>query len=67
MSAMPSREDAWKLLCEWTLSESLRRHALGVAVLVLDHADHRHGLEAGPGTATGRPVRPAWPGARSGR
>lgn len=27
---MPTREDAWKLLCEWTGSEALRRHALGV-------------------------------------
>jgi putative nucleotidyltransferase with HDIG domain len=26
----PSREEAWELLCEWTESESLRRHALGV-------------------------------------
>ncbi|MGC8763936.1 MAG: HDIG domain-containing metalloprotein [Acidobacteriota bacterium] len=27
---MPTREDAWNLLCEWTQSEALRRHALGV-------------------------------------
>ena len=27
---MPSREEAWALLCEWTQSEALRRHALGV-------------------------------------
>jgi putative nucleotidyltransferase with HDIG domain len=26
----PSREEAWELFCEWTESESLRRHALGV-------------------------------------
>jgi putative nucleotidyltransferase with HDIG domain len=25
-----NREDAWKLLCEWTQNEALRRHMLGV-------------------------------------
>ncbi|MFQ6674727.1 MAG: HDIG domain-containing metalloprotein [Fidelibacterota bacterium] len=29
-SALPSRHEAWELLCEYTLSESLRRHALAV-------------------------------------
>ena len=27
---MPSREDAWELLCEYTKSDSLKRHALAV-------------------------------------
>jgi putative nucleotidyltransferase with HDIG domain len=27
---MPDREEAWELLCEWTQSEALRKHALGV-------------------------------------
>jgi len=30
MSVLPSREKAWALLCEWTRSDALRRHALGV-------------------------------------
>lgn len=32
MGAYPSREEAWSLLCQWTASEALRRHALGVEV-----------------------------------
>ena len=31
---MPNREDAWRLLCEWTQSEALRRHALGVETVM---------------------------------
>lgn len=27
---MPNRQEAWALLCEWTQSEALRKHALGV-------------------------------------
>ncbi len=30
MSAKISRDEAWTLLCEWTASDSLRRHALAV-------------------------------------
>jgi putative nucleotidyltransferase with HDIG domain len=26
----PTREEAWRLVCDWTLSDSLRRHMLGV-------------------------------------
>jgi putative nucleotidyltransferase with HDIG domain len=35
---MPSREDAWKLLCEYTASESLRKHMLAVEVCVRAYA-----------------------------
>jgi putative nucleotidyltransferase with HDIG domain len=35
---MPSREDAWKLLCEYTASESLRKHMLAVEACVRSYA-----------------------------
>jgi putative nucleotidyltransferase with HDIG domain len=35
---MPSREDAWKLLCEYTASESLRKHMLAVEACVRAYA-----------------------------
>src|SRR3990170_1711862 len=28
--AEPTRDEAWELFCEWTQSDSLRKHALGV-------------------------------------
>ncbi len=31
---MPDRNDAWTLLCEWTQSDALRRHALGVETVM---------------------------------
>jgi len=31
---MPDRNEAWTLLCEWTQSEALRRHALGVETVM---------------------------------
>jgi putative nucleotidyltransferase with HDIG domain len=35
---MPSREDAWNLVCEYTLSESLRKHMLAVEACVRAYA-----------------------------
>ncbi len=38
MGSLPSREEAWKLLCEYTQSESLRKHALAVESCVRAYA-----------------------------
>lgn len=35
---MPTREDAWKLVCEYTQSESLRKHMLAVETCVRAYA-----------------------------
>jgi putative nucleotidyltransferase with HDIG domain len=35
---MPTRDDAWKLLCEYTLSDSLRKHMLAVEACVRAYA-----------------------------
>jgi putative nucleotidyltransferase with HDIG domain len=36
----PTRDDAWQLFCEWTRSESLRKHALGVEACMRTYARH---------------------------
>jgi len=41
---MPTREDAWKLLCEYTESESLRKHMLAVEACVRAYA-RKHGAD----------------------
>jgi putative nucleotidyltransferase with HDIG domain len=38
MGNLPSREHAWKLLCEYTQSENLRKHALAVEACVRAYA-----------------------------
>jgi putative nucleotidyltransferase with HDIG domain len=35
---MPNRNEAWSLLCEYTLSESLRKHALAVEAVMRAYA-----------------------------
>jgi putative nucleotidyltransferase with HDIG domain len=35
---MPSRDDAWQLVCEWTESDSLRKHMLAVETAVRAYA-----------------------------
>jgi len=35
---MPTRDDAWKLLCEFTASESLRKHMLAVEACMVAYA-----------------------------
>jgi putative nucleotidyltransferase with HDIG domain len=34
----PTREDAWKLVCEWISSDSLRKHVLGVEAAMRAYA-----------------------------
>ena len=36
--ANPSRDEAWNLFCEWTESESLRKHALSVEAAMVAYA-----------------------------
>ena len=38
MPALPTRDDAWALLCEYTQNESLRKHALAVEACVRAYA-----------------------------
>jgi putative nucleotidyltransferase with HDIG domain len=40
MTAMIDRERAWEIVCEFTRSESLRKHALAVAACVAAYARH---------------------------
>ena len=40
-SHVPDREDAWRILCEFTQSESLRKHALAVEACVTAYARRR--------------------------
>jgi predicted hydrolase (HD superfamily) len=45
-STMPTRDEAWALLREWTTSESLRRHGLAVEAAVAWYGEHRFGVDA---------------------
>ena len=40
----PTREDAWRLLAEWTPGEALRKHGLAVEAAVRWYAEHRFGI-----------------------
>lgn len=37
---LPSRDEAWELLCEYTLGESLRKHARAVEWAMISYARH---------------------------
>src|SRR5262249_10094019 len=43
MTSFPPREAAWALLCEYTQSDSLRKHALGVEAVMRAYAYHYGG------------------------
>jgi putative nucleotidyltransferase with HDIG domain len=47
-----NREEAWKLFCEWTESESLRKHVLGVEAAMVGYA-RRFGEDEELWAATG--------------
>lgn len=40
----PTRDDAWRLLAEWTPSEALRRHGLAVEATVRWYGEHHFGI-----------------------
>src|SRR3954454_23895836 len=42
---MPTREEAWQLVCEWTESDSLRKHMLAVEAAVRSYARRLGGDE----------------------
>jgi putative nucleotidyltransferase with HDIG domain len=42
---MPTREDAWQLVCDWTESDSLRKHMLAVEAAVRAYARRLGGDE----------------------
>jgi putative nucleotidyltransferase with HDIG domain len=46
MNSMPTRDEAWNLLCEFTASDSLRKHALAVGACVRLYA-RRAGADEG--------------------
>ena len=35
---MPTRDEAWSLFCDWTESDSLRKHVLGVEACMRAYA-----------------------------
>jgi predicted hydrolase (HD superfamily) len=43
-TALPSRDDAWALLAEWTDGDGLRRHGLAVEAAVGWYGEHRFGI-----------------------
>ena len=43
----PTRDDAWRLLCEWTAGEALRKHALAVEAAVGWYGANRFGVTGG--------------------
>ena len=48
----PTREEAWNLFCEWTESESLRKHVLGVEAAMVAYA-RKYGEDEELWAATG--------------
>ena len=51
MSA-PTRDEAWELFCEWTESDSLRKHVLGVEAAMVAYA-RKYGEDEELWAATG--------------
>ena len=49
---LPQRAEAWQLLCEWTQSDSLRKHALAVEAATVAYAQ-RFGADAHLWSITG--------------